>query len=335
VKSNRGDDSQHEYFGTLEGMARDSFANLYCQPKGALYHYTSTGTAEKIIASNSIRLTHVKCMNDYAEIKLGLRVFLKLAMLIRDKLSEEKDIAYFVQHIACSVCVFIGDDEDRQSILSWVEKQPDDVSNPIPVDIFISCFCEARDELPMWYMYADHGKGVSVGFHGDKLIEAHQRQFEGWREPFSTTIIYDVRQLKRGIATFLDKVIEFLRKHFSEGGSVEQLNKGEFSDIVMYYISIAILAFKHPKFQHENEWRLFGLVPQGRLTNIGFDQAENKSIRPYVILEYPDLSKKLLREVWLGPASPSDVDVARIFFSQKAGQSVTVRKSEIPFRTVG
>jgi hypothetical protein len=255
-------------------------------------------------------------MNDHAEVKLGLRAFFQLAMLIRDKLSEETDIAYFVEDIACSVCVFIGDDEDRQSILSWIEKQPDDISNPTPVDIFISCFCEAVDELPMWYMYADHGKGVSVGFHGAALIEAHQRKFEGWREPFSTAVIYDVRQLKKGIATFLDKVIQFLRKHFSDGGSVEQLNKGEFPDFVMYYISITILAFKHPKFQHENEWRLFGLVPQGRLTNIGFDQTENGSVRPYVIFEYPDLSEKLLREVWLAPANQSDVDVSRIFFSQ-------------------
>jgi hypothetical protein len=46
----------------------------------------------------------------------------------------------------------------------------------------------------------------------------------------------------------------------------------------MYYISVAILAFKHPKFQHEKEWRLFYPVQQGRLTkNIGFDLAANGS----------------------------------------------------------
>ena len=95
----------------LEGIARESFSNLSCKPKGALYHYTSTSTAEKLIAGNSI------------------------------------------------------------------------------------------EDEPMWYMYADHGKGVGVGFDGGNLIDAHQKNFVGFREPFSTAVIYDVRQLKRGIAT--------------------------------------------------------------------------------------------------------------------------------------
>jgi hypothetical protein len=100
----------------------------------------------------------------------------------------------------------------------------------------------------------------------------------------------------------------------------------------MYYIAAAILCFKHPKFGHEREWRLFCPVPTDKITHVGFGISENRVIRPYVELEHSNLN--LFKEIWLGPGNPNDRDITRIYYQQKLGRPIPVTKSEIPLRLI-
>jgi Protein of unknown function (DUF2971) len=152
-------------------------------------------------------------------------------------------------------------------------------SDPIPLDIYIACLSESCDDLAMWYMYADNGKGVCLGFDGQYLCKSHQAMYSNWREPFFGSVTYDVRKLKRGIYNFIVSIEQYLNDHFAKGKNTQELEEGEFFSITMYYIAAAILCFKHPKFCHEREWRLFCPVPTEKITNIGFGISENGAIR--------------------------------------------------------
>lgn len=51
-----------------------------CLPKGPIYHYTaSIKTIESIISTGELWLSKSTVMNDFAEIKYGCELFLKLA----------------------------------------------------------------------------------------------------------------------------------------------------------------------------------------------------------------------------------------------------------------
>ena len=95
----------------------------------------------------------------------------------------------------------------------------------------------------------------------------------------------------------------------------------------MHYILVTTLAFKHGAFQHESEWRLLTLVSRDNITHVRLDEKK----RSYVLMPYNALAKDLLREIWLAPAHPNEVDTAKTFFSQKCGKPIEVIKSQFLF----
>lgn len=187
-------------------------------------------------------------------------------------------------------------------------------------------------------MYADYGTGVCLGFDAKKLIEAHQKKYEDFPEPFHISCFYGpegtgkIPEFKRGIANFIREISNLLKQHYSDGGTTEEVNKAEFLDLAEHYIIVATLAFKNGAFAHENEWRLFTLVPRENITHVRFDENKLPYMLPYVLMPYYALAKDLLKEIRLGPAHPNEVDIAKTFFSQKSGKPIDVRKSQIPFR---
>ena len=93
---------------------------------------------------------------------------------------------------------------------------------------------------------------------------------------------------------------------------------------------VATLAFKHGAFAHESEWRLFARVRRDNTTHVKFDEKKF----PYVLMPYSALAKDVLKEIWLGPAHPNEVDSAKVFFSRRSGKPIEVVKSRIPFREI-
>jgi hypothetical protein len=90
----------------------------------------------------------------------------------------------------------------------------------------------------------------------------------------------------------------------------------------MHYIIVAALSFRHGAFAHESEWRLFALVPRDNTTHVRFDEKKLPYMLPYILMPYNAnaLAKDLLKEIWLAPAHPNEVDIAKAFFSQKSGK---------------
>jgi Protein of unknown function (DUF2971) len=204
-------------------------------------------------------------------------------------------------------------------------------------DIYLACFSgeEAEDSLPMWYMYADHGSGVCLGFDGKAMLAAHQSKFIDFPEQAYAMVVYDIKQFKYGIATFLQSIANFLTRFFADGCDDQKLNGGEFLYFVSYYVAVAALSFKHPKFAHEKECRVFCRNPREEgLPHVGFYSTSSGMVRAYIPIQYPGLATNLLRRVWLGPANLNQLDILKIFFAKSVGTLVEAKKSEIPFRNV-
>jgi Protein of unknown function (DUF2971) len=340
-----------KFFERVDKSAKDSLPSLFkpC-PRGLLYHYTSFESSQKILEGNSIRFTHVKFMNDHQEMRYGLEMCYKLLSLMIKNENDER-IRYFLLVLCCSIIATFENEREWNGLFSWLKNNSFDKYNPgqyaelnddKQYDFYVACFSaeSAKDSLPMWYMYADRGSGVCLGFDKQKLIDAHQKQYEGFPEPFHTCCFYGhegtnkIPEFKRGIAEFINKISDILKEHYSNEGTAEELNKAEFLELTMHYITVATLAFKHGKFEHESEWRLLARVPRDNITHVRFDENKLPNMVPYVLMPYNVLAKDLLQEIWLAPAHPNEVDIAKTFFSQKSGKPIEVIKSQIPFRKI-
>lgn len=343
--------TMNRWFEAVDKSAKDSFPSLFKPgPRGLLYHYTSCESSQKILEGNSIRFTHVEFMNDHHEMRYGLDWFYQLVSLIIKNEHDEK-ISYFLLVLSCSIIARFENEEERNGLFSWLkdncfhkdnQEQYAVLSNVKPMDFYVACFSaeEAKDSLPMWYMYADHGVGVCLGFDAENLIEAHQGHFKDFPEPFHTACFYGyegtgkIPEFKRGIANFINDIGNLLKQHYSNGGTPDQVNNAEFLDLAEHYLMVAILAFKHGAFAHESEWRLFTRVPRNDTTHVSFDEKKTPCMRPYILMPYNALAKDSLKEIWLGPAHPNEVDIAKTFFSQKSGKTIEIKKSQIPFRKI-
>jgi hypothetical protein len=66
---------------------------------------------------------------------------------------------------------------------------------------------------------------------------------------------------------------------------------------------------------------LFALVPRDNTTHVRFDEKKLPYML-YTLMPYSAnaLAKDLLKEIWLAPGHPNEVDIAKAFFSQKSGK---------------
>jgi hypothetical protein len=240
-------------FDAIDKIAKDAFPSLFqpC-PGGLIYHYTSFESSQKILEGNSIRFTHVKFMNDHHEMRYGLEMCYKLlGLMIKNE--DNEGIRYFLLVLFCSIIATFENEKERSGLFSWLKDNYFDKDNPrqytilsdfAPTDFYVACFSaeEAKDSLPMWYMYADHGAGVCLGLDAKNLIETHQGHFKDFPEPFHSTCFYGhegtgkISEFKRGIAKFISDIGDLLKQHYSNGGTLEQVNNAEFLGRAEHYL---------------------------------------------------------------------------------------------------
>jgi len=113
-------------------------------------------------------------MNDHQEMRYGLAMFFTLLRLMIKNENDER-IRDFILVLFCSIVATFENERERNGLFSWLKDNCFDKDNPEryavfsdnkPMDIYVACFSseEAKDSLPMWYMYAGHGTGVCLSF---------------------------------------------------------------------------------------------------------------------------------------------------------------------------
>lgn len=115
-----------------------------------LFHYTSLNSFEKILTNGSLKLFDITKSNDPQE---GMFILECLEAAFKD-LYEYTDAKYLFAHMLMF--------EFKEDLLT------DGRTSEL---VLATCFCEPRHQLYLWRCYGDNGKGVSLGFSKDALIE--------------------------------------------------------------------------------------------------------------------------------------------------------------------
>lgn len=258
-----------------------------------IYHYTPLKTFHTIVKDVMDSKDEEKsfefwasssfCMNDIAEFIHGYNVLKELLPSFEDKIENRLRLSnleaqtYIVGKSSNYVSKLI---KDNAVIM---ERMP-----------YIISFSYMPDYLPMWYMYADRGEGVCMGFDMEELKN------ENWS---IWPVIYDYKKTDKEYKTLINKAIQGVYSDY-----LKRVEKGE-NDIItlwnekMFAIRIicTILSpiFKHPAFEFENEYRL---IQYGCEDKVEKRQTEKGTVISYVKVKIPFTT---LKKVIVGPCADS------------------------------
>ena len=272
-----------------------------------LYYYTSIETMEKILRSKTMWASHISFMNDGSELEFGLDLFKQLlreAMQVSE--GRSKDLA--------------------AALLANVDTQLIEYA-----PVFVLCFTEVPNLLSQWHMYTPHGRGVSIGFNHQAVVERSQREGWHWRactygresqlawgEAILTRLLRELAECPETMKPW-DAVSAVLAKSGAEFYSV-------------------LASLKHPAFTAEREWRFVSPSIQLSDDRVKF-RPSLTTLVPYVEFKLcdancPELS---IAETWIGPTTHANHAFAVVNAIQRQcripGQ-LTVRASQIPFRQI-
>ena len=215
-------------------VIQDITARLYAdRPRETLYHYTSLHGLLGIIESRCLWASDIRYMNDSAEMKHA-------ADLIK------KDIARR-----------IAGGHPNPKLLNqfqyWVGHRM--VHGHM---LFSASFRSNGNLLSQWRGYSTHGKGVSIGFDPELILEcAAAQSFQVAR------CVYDQREQEELIRQVVD-AMELLAAEEGECTDPqrrppEQSYYDGFERVESELLRIAAV-LKHPSFQEEEEWRVVSPV---------------------------------------------------------------------------
>jgi hypothetical protein len=208
-------------------------------PPPSLYHYTDVHGLNGIIESNSLRASAAYYLNDSSEVEYGCRVLVEELERWVELNKGQDTFAAKVVNTLHRVFMLPLSKLSRSS------------------NIYVSCFCEQDNLLSQWRAYGQKG-GYSLGFDVDGLSTGLEGP--GPYNPLRLVkVIYDrALQLER-IQSVLEQAIVRVGEAF-EAKPVTDAELNEFfTDITMAIQELLldeIVAFKHPAFLDEREWRL-------------------------------------------------------------------------------
>lgn len=290
-----------------------------------LYHYTSKEAffsmtkimleAKSLIRQFEFWASSCFCMNDTVELKQGYGILMELL-----KEEEKKHEPHLRLSNICSE-VKIKDMTDEQ-IPSFIR---DNSFNMERAPYAIS-FSSKPEQIPLWSMYGDNGKGVCLCFDLNRFSESDKL--------LCFPVIYDFESTNDEDKNMIRRVIQDqLQKYYEE---IEQVSDAE----ELFYkknTCLRVLAtflspfFKHNSFSFENEWRL---IRYCSTHEVEYRKNNNGSIIPYVKINIPFCA---LKKVIVGPCSNSKTDMDLIHAYMKLcnpQQLVKIEPSSVPFRMI-
>ncbi|MFY8094912.1 MAG: DUF2971 domain-containing protein [Niveispirillum sp.] len=260
-----------------------------------LWHYTSISALKSIIETKTLRLGHIRFMNDGAEFEYGSRILREIS--IEDFSGSSEFFSLF------------------QDILTMSTSADVPVATP-----FIASFCSKHDSLPHWQSYASGGRGVAIGFK---------------REAFSKVpgfgilpVMYGESNFKRAVRSIIEKIADFC------GDAKNNLDGGDYN-LLLIDISVMFdamcMTLKHNALEFENEFRLCN-TDYYKKVNLCF--TENSGIiKPHILYNFNDISDAVDR-IFVGPVGPQSLayDGIKCFLDFKGLRTTKVEKFETPFR---
>ncbi len=202
-------------------------------PQETLYHYTSFKGLLGIVDSGVLWASDVRYMNDSAEMKHS-------ADLIREDVARRMAEGHHNPKLL-------------NEFLEWISYR---ISNGHM--LFGASFRSNGNLLSQWRSYSALGKGVSLGFSPDHIVQCAQNQsFQVGK------CIYDPTEQRHLIQQIVDAVEAMAEAHNAAGDTdrnrAPHVYQGVFQKIESDLLRITAL-LKHPSFQEEEEWRIVSPV---------------------------------------------------------------------------
>nr|WP_321466447.1 DUF2971 domain-containing protein [uncultured Desulfobulbus sp.] len=213
----------------IESLSRELYADI---PMGTLYHYTTFSGLLGIVRSRALWASDVRYMNDSAELR-------HTSDLIRAEVQERVDRG-------------LGNGNLLSLFADWVAHR---ITNGHM--LFGASFRSHGNLLSQWRGYSSPGKGVSLGFCPDYILECAQRQ----RFMIGKCIYEPHRQ--KALITQVVNAVEQMAENEARGEDTASerasLFRKAFASIEIDLLRIAAI-LKHPSFREEKEWRIVSPV---------------------------------------------------------------------------
>lgn len=259
-------------------MIQEITSQLYSDtPKERLYHYTTFNGLLGIVDTGTLWASDIRYLNDSAELK-------HTADLIH--LEINKRISYGSTN-----------PDLINQFLDWVTHR---ITNGHM--LFASSFRANGNLLSQWRGYSRIGKGVSLGFNPEVILEcANSQSFQIGK------CIYEQAEQKQLISKVIDSVEE-MAEAASLAEATDHKSEREkdyhtiFEEIESDLLRIAAI-LKHPSFEEEEEWRVVSPVITDYLEEAVLFREGTSMLVPYVefnLLTDPNQSVSL-EHLFLGP----------------------------------
>jgi hypothetical protein len=289
----------------IESLSRELYADI---PMGTLYHYTTFSGLLGIVQSRALWASDVRYMNDSAELR-------HTSDLIKFEVSERIDSGP-----ANSTLLSLFAD--------WVAYR---ITNGHM--LFGASFRSHGNLLSQWRGYSSPGKGVSLGFCPDYILQcAQQQQF------MIGKCIYEPHRQRALIKQVVDAVERLAEEHASGEHTASErtgLYREAFAAVEIDLLRIAAV-LKHPSFREEKEWRIVSPVIANTAGAPILFREGHAMLVPYIEFDL-GLDKKppVLDHLYLGPTANVNISMnsLKMFLEQhgivpKRG----IDYCQIPFR---
>lgn len=259
-----------------------------------LYHYTSPSAALSILSNSKqkhhsaiLHFTRFDSLNDKNEQQEILEFLHKYCK----KKLEEGIISHPVYDLLMEM-----DLSDKHMIRTYIKGADGAISDEheckrIDCDVYLCCFSEADDLLPMWNYYSksSHYEGYCIGFSNKSFQELKTVRdgydFEVYK------VIYSAEEKEK---LFDEFIIPFVSQY--DGGT--EWVKMRIEQQIREFLCEFQFLFKNEAFEHEKELRAILYIPKnchqknvsnGYVSNVQY-RASHGYIIPYVACTCPENS---------------------------------------------
>lgn len=262
-----------------------------------VYHYTSFSGLDGIIRSKSLFMTNYIHLNDPSEFSFA---FDKIMDKIDEKCVESNDIFW------------------KDLKISLIDKKK-------KMSLYVCSFCVDKDYLPAWRLYADDGRGFSIGF---------RREFISRREGSDNRLLPISHKISYG-----DAIDEALKNIFSD---IDRSKKFPELDLALHALfSIIYSRLKHEAYKEEKEFRI------GQLTMTGTPHECNDLVTWYspsreapFVASKSKMDRKFeiedIVEIVIGPRNNfqhSEVEIRKLLEVNGFDLGkISIKRSEIPYQ---
>lgn len=288
------------------------------KPPPILYHYTSQEGLIAIIESRSLRMTHIRFMNDASEFSYAMNLIGLEIQEIERALPEK-----ILQAIPTPKL------EGDMQILDFIDPLKQLMPTFMNTPVYVSSFSEMPDDISQWRGYCSKLSGFCIGFDSESLLDLVRKQ-----NLYLAPCIYNQSDQSKLIKRLM---IEYLTDIKEIKTTINPEEMKEIMSNMLWEIAVRIWKIapmiKDISFINEREWRIYSGA-------IGTAEERTK-IRPgnSMLIPYIDMALNAediiipIREIIIGPTPHpllSEHSLRILGLSNKL--KFKIKNSNIPYR---